>query len=166
MRFTGGVLVLAVMTALGIELSARLKKRKVLLEKTLLFIHSMKIDFEYNFLPLENMIEKYAEDATYASLRFLSQCHKKLSCGVDFPLAWSQSVESAAGYTAEERDKLLSLGKYLGTSSSDSQVNILEVYRTYFEQLSTAASEKADKYSETVLFSFVFLGIGIFVIII
>ncbi|MGN1417874.1 MAG: hypothetical protein ACI4W6_00930, partial [Acutalibacteraceae bacterium] len=92
MKFTGAVLVFAVMSATGIMISSHLKKRRQLLEKTLLFISSMKLDFEYSVLPLDRILEKYADSQTYSSIYFIRQCYDEIKKGEDFPKAWKKSV--------------------------------------------------------------------------
>ncbi|MCM1392734.1 MAG: stage III sporulation protein AB [Ruminococcus sp.] len=154
------------MTVWGIHLSLHLKRRTSLLEKTVLMLESMKLDFEYLALPLDEMIYKYSDSQPYLSINFIHECCRKLRSGLDFPSAWSGSVKTTSLYTSEEKDKLLQLGSILGTSDCGGQISMLEMYIGYFNQFLKNARSKSENYSGMCVYLGVFCGIGMFVLLI
>lgn len=150
----------------GIRISMRLKERAALLEKTLLFINSMKLDFEYSALSLDLIIQKYAFDELYFPMRFLKICYEEMQNGTDFPIAWKNSLMCPSLYNEEEKSKLLALGEILGTSNCQAQMNILNFYTVYFENFNIKAKKNSEKYGETSILTGIFLGIGLFVLLI
>lgn len=144
----------------------RLKKRAQLLENTKLFIDCMKLDFEYSALSLESIIQKYANDEIYSQLSFLKVCEDEMKKGTDFPIAWKNALATSSLYTKEETGKLMTLGGVLGTSDCNAQINILSIYSDYFEKFRKSSEMMAEKYGETAVFAGVFLGFGMFILLI
>lgn len=157
-------MVFASAVMLGIAISLHFKKREEILEKTLLFIKNIKTDLSYSNLPLGAIIEKYAKNEYFSSPDFLSLCLNKIKDEEDIPDAWKESVEAEKLFSKREKEKLISLGMFLGSSGLDEQLNMLELYENYFQDFYSKAHENTQKYSKTAIITGTFLGFGIFVL--
>ena len=157
--------VLIISVYMGIHLSTRLKKRKILLEKTLLFLKTMKTDFSYTSVSVPSLIKKYSEEGLYQELSFLKDCADYMNKDMDFPLSWGKGVSENQYFSREEKNKLTAFGNVIGTSDLKSQLNIIEIYCGYFNELYLNANKKYEKNSEVLILTFTFIGVGLFVLL-
>lgn len=137
-----------------------------MLEKTLLFIGSMKLDFEYLSLPLDRLIEKYAQSKSFSDLYFISFCCDEIKNGADFPKAWKKAVELSPLFSFEEKAKLAELGTLLGTSDCCSQVGMLRGFERSFDEFYQNALKTSEKYGSSAVTAGIFLGFGFFVMLV
>lgn len=160
------MLVFAALTSTGMMISLHLKKREALLERILLLLCSMKIDFGYSVLPLERIIEKYAVQEAFKSVGFLKSCFVKMQDGEDFPFAWKESVESSELLSGDEKSKLLGLGSELGTSEAKEQINLICIYEDYMKNYLKKANEACEKYCKASIILGLFSGFAAFILLV
>lgn len=165
MKFTIAVPVLVLMIYTGLRISLYYKSRQELLEQTVFFLNSLKLDFKYSSSSLSEIIEKYSNEINLSKLGYIKECNSALKDNVDFPVAWGKSLEDFKKYKAEEKGKLLSLGEALGTSSTETQLSLIDYYKGIFENYYFLSKRDREKYSNTAILSFTFVGIGIFIIL-
>ena len=152
---------------MGAVYSIKLKKRVVLLEKTLLMLEEMKVLFKYLNMPVNEMLKRLSEKDYFTELSFLHKCCNDLMHGVDFPLAWKASLENSSHlYKSAETDKLLHLGQNLGASSTENQIKILDLQTEYFEEFLELAKSKYKKQGNTAIILSALTGCMIFIVII
>ena len=84
---------------------------------------------------------------------------------MDFPLSWGKGVSENPYFSREEKNKLTALGNVIGTSDLKSQLNIIEIYCGYFNELYLNANKKYEKNSEVLILTFTFIGVGLFVLL-
>lgn len=166
MKFTGGVPILLLMIYTGFKIAFRLRKREKILEETVFFLKSLTLDFKYSSLTLKEIIEKYALSGSLKSLVFISDVNKDLNNGIDFPLAWKEKVSAFKNLRECEKEKLISLGELLGTSSVETQISLIEYYKKVFEDYYDKSRNENEKYFETSILVFTFIGVGLFIILI
>ena len=86
--------------------------------------------------------------------------------GEDFPTAWKKSIaESGCPYTAEEKSKLSSLGEVLGTTDTDSQITMLNLYEEYMKDFLNKAEKSQSAYGRLSLLMGFLLGFAVFILV-
>lgn len=151
---------------IGLSFALRLDSRVSLLEKTVLFIEGIKIEMQYTHSSLPLIIQKFACQETFEQIQFIKACGEKIKNKEDFPTAWETSVkENICIYKNEEIDKLLSLGLILGTSNLDGQLSMLSMYSNYFSIFLNESKNQKDKYANIAVSLGVFIGLGLFVLV-
>lgn len=151
----------------GLRASRKLKKRETAFELVSLLLKSIKIEIEYSSTPLFEMIEKLACQREFSALGFVEECKRLLLLGTDFPNAWSSSIESTKGvFSEEEISRLCTLGNSLGTTDVEGQTKILSVYGEYIEEQEKKAKKKYEQYGSILIYSGVFAGFALFILIV
>lgn len=135
-----------------------------MLFRTLLFLGSLKTEIEYTKLPVPAIITKLSQEKELNKLHFLPECVKLLKDGKDFPYAWQSVLSGRSLFKKEEKDKLLSLGSFLGISDISGQVTIISLYITYFEQYLSQAKTSSKKYGAAAPVFCFFIGSIIFIL--
>ena len=131
-----------------------------------MMIDEMKIQIEYLHLPLSELVTYLAKSEIYSPMSFLSDCKEQLKNGLDFPLAWNNSVNnSKCNFSSGEKEKLCELSKVLGTSDIKGQISILSLYSEAFEKFLLCAIETHKKYANLIIVCCAFLGCMIFVLL-
>lgn len=152
---------------LGLRMSFRLKNRVDILEETVNFLASFKIELEYTGNTLYSLLCKARSSSLCRNLDYLKMCCELMKKGDDFPKAWSSSFQSSnLPYKSEEKQKLLHLGNVLGTTDLSSQSTILALYTEYFKSYYNQACEINKKYGRLSALMGVFLGFGVFIMIV
>ncbi|MGN1443155.1 MAG: stage III sporulation protein AB [Acutalibacteraceae bacterium] len=165
MKYIGAAVMPALVSFYSVILSLRLRKRADILDKTYSLLNEMKIMLEYYCLSVNELIDAAYEKSCYQKT-FIIQCKKLLTDGNDFPVAWSASVESAGIYKKEEKQKLIQLGEFLGTSDLESQLTVMQMYITDFDEFRKDAQNKRKKYADTSIFVGAFCALGLFVMMV
>lgn len=156
------VLVSALLT--GMSLSLRLKRRRDYLYETVTFLTSAEIEIEYVSLPVFEILKKFQSSSGGKSLDFINNCINYCEKGEDFSAGWSRAVEaSLLPMKKEEREKLISLGGLLGTSDTQGQRSILELFVKTFSLYCEKAEAEYEKYGRMIITVSGIIGMGIFI---
>ena len=150
------------MIYIGYRISEYYRKRCLLLENTVLFLNRLKIDFEYTMMPLCDVLKSYS--AEYMNVAFIKKCYEYSETGYDFPEAFSKSVEEEKMFSSDEKNKLISFGNLLGTSSVDTQIMFIEYYIKLFEKKHEEVCHVRENSSKSAFLVCVFIGLGIYII--
>ncbi len=130
-------------------------------------IQAMKIQLGYLNLPVYEMVYDIKTKKHLNELSFLSECCGLVKNGYDFPAAWKISLENTSlYYKRDEKDKLLHLGLNLGTSNTESQINMLNFHLLYFNEFLDRAKAQKQKYGTLSMTLSVLSGCMIFILII
>lgn len=151
-------------TLIGIRMSLLLKRRKLLIEETLVFLNCLAVEISYSREDIVSIVNKLSSEKPMMNLLFLKICSDNTKNGLDFPEAWREAVNGVSVYKREEKEKLLQLGSFLGTSDSENQINTIKVYSSFFEEYRNYAEEDYDKYGKVSTLFGVFLGAAIFIL--
>ena len=165
MKYIGAAVMPAFLSLYSVMFSLRLRKRAEILDKTYSLLNKIKILMEYCCLPVNELIDTVFEKGCYQRT-FISQCKKQLSEGDDFPVAWSDAVKCSDIYKKEEKQKLIQLGSFLGTSDLESQLTVIQIYIADFDVFRKEAQEKSKKYADTSIFVGAFCALGLFVMMV
>lgn len=149
------------------SLTLYLKARADILEKTLIMIDSFQFRMNTLMMPMNEIIHTISEDRTYEELTYLKQCDIYLKQGIDFPIAWRNSVEDVCfKLKAEEISKLVAFGECLGKADAENQKITLSMFREYFSDRFKAAVNEKKKYSNPILLTGFLSGCAIFIMLI
>ena len=151
----------------GAICSIKLKKRVALLEKTIMMLEDIKLQLQYLNLPLYEMLNQTSTKEYLSELDYLSRCCEKLKIGCDFPSAWKKSLQNTSQpYKTEEKERLLQLGLNLGKSDTESQINIINLQISCFEEFVSAAKIQNKKYGNMTTVLGALSGCMIFILVI
>ncbi len=143
-----------------------LKKRTVLLEKTVSLIINLKVELSYRREAILNLIRRLSCYSVCRNLDYLPLCEAYLQKGEDFPTAWKKSIaESRCPYTAEEKSKLSSLSEILGTTDTDSQIIMLNLYEEYMKDFLNKAEKSQSAYGRLSLILGFLSGFAVFILV-
>lgn len=167
MRLLGAVLLWISLTCVGVISSTKLKTHITILEKTLIMLEEMKIQLNYLNVPIFDLLTNLSEKEYLKGLFYLKECHSDLEQGIDFPRAWKNSIENASHlYKTDEKERLLQLGCNLGASSTENQLNILDLQIVYFTEFLENAKNQSEKYGSTITALGVLSGCMVFILVI
>lgn len=165
MKYIGAAVVPVFLTFLSVSVSLKMKKRARVLEATYYMLSEIKLSLAYSCLPTDELVSQLSRKDCYAQT-FICECKTKLDNGSDFPDAWSESVLHANIFRPDEKQKLLQLGGYLGTSDLERQVSVIDMYLISFDEYRKEAQTKSKKYADTIIYVGVFCALGLFVMMI
>lgn len=166
MRLSGAGIIWICLTVTGFRISALLKKRTALLEETVSFIVNLKVELNYRGEMIPNLIRRIADCSVCRNLDYLLLCEAYIKSGEDFPTAWKKSLnESRCPYTTEERNKLSSLGEILGTTDTDSQITMLNLYEGYMKEFLNKAEKSQNDYARLSTLMGFLSGFAVFILV-
>ena len=152
---------------MGMSISLRLKRRRDFLDETVLFLSSVALEIEFINLPVFDILEKISLSSNCKTLDFIPQCVSSFREGEDFSVAWSKAVAaSCLPLKKDEREKLESLGQFIGTSDAQGQKSILSLYKDTFSVYGKKAAEAYDRYARMCVTVSCIIGMGIFILIV
>ncbi|MGN1193955.1 MAG: stage III sporulation protein AB [Acutalibacteraceae bacterium] len=165
MKYLCAAVISAFLSLVSVVISLKIRKRAEVLEATYLLLNEIKLTLEYSCLPMYELICLLGEKNSY-SQTFMPECKKQIDGGMDFPDAWETSVNNACILHNEEKQKLLQLGTFLGTSDLKSQISVIDMYIISFDEYRKEARLKSKKYADTCIYVGVFCALGLFVMMI
>lgn len=129
-----------------------------------MFFERLKVDFRYSSLSLYDILHKYNEDQYFNKIGFIRRSYEFVKSGSDFPDAFKASVEKEKLFTAAEKEKLISFSAALGTSSIDTQIDIINLYIELLNKSYEDSLKKYNNNSRATLLICSFIGLGIYVV--
>ncbi|MDR1754500.1 MAG: stage III sporulation protein AB [Eubacterium sp.] len=126
--------------AWGLYKSSYLKKRAELLSDFILMFRDIDIEIRCRQTPLLNIIENFSERHV-----FLKNIMEPLRGGGKPETAWAAESEKLYPLTAEDKRIIISVGKSLGKSDTESQTAMLESNRLYLSANLEAARAEYEK---------------------
>ena len=166
MKLSGAGIIWICLTVTGFRISALLKKRTALLEETVSLIVNLKVELNYRGEAILNLIRRLADYSVCRNLDYLLLCEAYMKSGEDFPTAWKKSLkESRCPYTDEEKNKLSSLGEVLGTTDTDSQITMLNLYEGYMKEFLNKAEKSQGDYGRLSMLTGFLSGFAVFILV-
>ena len=152
---------------MSLNVSLRLKKRVSLLEETVSFIVNLRLELQFRADNLYSLLSSLSALASCRSLGFITESKEKLKTDDSFSSVWRETVKgSALPYRADEKEKLISMADFLGTSDKETQSELLNLYEKYFMTFLKKAEIENEKYSKLcVMLGFV-SGMGVFIMVV
>lgn len=131
------------------------------------FMNNLSVEIEYSMSDLPSLIIKISETQLCKDLLFLKSCVRLLKEGRDFPVAWENAVkENTAHIKPDEKDKLLGLGRSLGTTHLQGQERLISLFTEYFEGYRIEAKKAEEKYYRIYILTGILFGFGVFILLI
>lgn len=132
---------------------------------TVLFLQRLSDEIRYSRSNISEIIYRICSEASFGELDYLSKCNEYITGGYDFPFAWRKSVETTPLYKSKEKEKIIQLGNFLGTSDCESQVNTINLYSAFFEKYHSEAVKDSEKYVKLACVSGIFIGASVFILL-
>lgn len=149
---------------MGMKISSLLKKRITVLEETVYLLNSLISEIEFSGIDIVKILSSLSAGASVKSLQYLNKFTDFEMYG-DFHKEWYSSVASFPYYKSEEKDKMLQLGSYLGTTDTKSQIATIRLYFTYFENYRDSAVKEYEKYGRVSSLFGLFTGASVFILL-
>ncbi len=135
------------------------------MEETVFFLNSLMSEIEFSKMNIPEILSSMSERESVRNLTFLERFYDFGLYG-DFRNEWYEGISSFSCYKSEEKEKMLHLGTFLGTTDTESQVKTLKLYFNYFENYRENAVSEFDKYGKISSLFGMFLGASVFVLLI
>jgi stage III sporulation protein AB len=146
MKIAGIVILIAACTLLGLNKTAKLRKRVGLLTETEKYISFFQTQLRYNQYPPEEILKKYT---LFSRHKVFSSCKAKLSGNVTtFTCAWREAFDEAAAgcaLSAEDRRLIAEFGEGLGTTDIEGQLEHCSLYSEYMKARQADAQQELAK---------------------
>ncbi len=147
------------------KISLLLKKRVTLIEETIIFLNTLITEIEFSKRNVFEIFSVLSSEASMKNLPFLKSFGKSEEHS-DFHSLWIKSINSTQSYKSEEKEKLLQLGNFLGTTDAKSQINTIRLYTVFFENYREKAVYEYEKYGKVSPLFGLFAGACIFILLI
>ena len=83
----------------------------------------------------------------------------------DFHGEWKKGISSFIYYKSEEKEKLLQLGSFLGTTDMSGQLSAIALHLAFFEVFHKNAVADYEKYGKISTLLGVFFGASVFILL-
>ena len=148
----------------GMKISSLLKKRITVLDETLFLLNSVMSEIEFSKTDIVKILSALSAEASLRSLLYLKRFCELDSYG-NFHKEWHSAVISFPYYKSEEKDKLLQLGSFLGTTDISSQLSTLRLHFNYFVKYRDNAVSEYEKYGKVSSLFGLFAGASVFILL-
>ena len=145
-------------------MSLLLKKRVDVLDETVLFLNSLMGEIEFSRMNITDIIFSFSSGEAMKNLSYLNEIHHS-DDQYDFHGQWKSSLSSFAYYKSSEKNKMLQLGDFLGTTDMCDQINIIRLYLSFFEKFRSNAVSEYEKYGKISSLLGLFTGASVFILL-
>lgn len=114
-------------------------------------IYTIKTQIEYCNTPVDEMLKKLCETSGLEKLGFISYCKESCDNGVEFPVAWTDSIKNCMQINAMQngdKELLVGFGKSFGTTDLNGQINICNYYINQLTLKQNEAKERLKAYGK------------------
>ena len=126
MKWLGILFLLGASTLTGYLLASRLDERVRLLRTIQKLIARFCAELSGRRISTGQMLREAAADFEFSALPFLKKAAEKFDGTIPFCDVWSETLSEAA-LTAEETEPLMEVGRILGSSDHESQLQALSL---------------------------------------
>ena len=165
MKYTGAILLWVAFTLAGMNIATLLKKRVAIIDETIIFMDSLIAEIGFEKITLPQILHRLSEDALIGNLYYLKAFNDG-SEYIDFNHRWCENIKSFPYYKNYEKDKLIQLGNFLGTTDADSQINTIKIYLSFFENYRKNAMNEFDRFGKTSPLFGLFAGAAAFILLV
>lgn len=154
----GALLLILAGSLAGFMESHKLSVRVESLELFLQFLSAAKTEIRYSAVPVMQILQKHG-----GKLFCLRECVRRCANGDGFEKSWERSIGCCAkcdGFTACDRELLLSFGEEFGASDTEGQISHLELFIGLFRTNLESAREERDRKSKLYLMLGIFAGLA------
>ncbi len=141
-----------------------LRKRITVLEETVFFLNSLMSVIVFSKMNISEILSALSEESSLKNLHFLNR-FPDLDIYGDFHKEWYTGITSFPYYKSEEKEKMLQLGTFLGTTDINSQIKTIKLYFTYFGNYRENAVNEYDKYGKVSSLFGLFIGASVFILL-
>ncbi len=135
-----------------------------MIEQTIVFLNSLTAEIEFSKVSIIKILAAFSAEPSFKNLLFLNS-FSGFTDYDDFHSLWTESISSFAYYKSEEKEKMLQLGAYLGTTDVKNQINTIKLYKTFFENYRNNALSEYDKYGKVSTLFGLFTGASVFILL-
>ncbi len=141
-----------------------LKKRVTVLEETVLLLNCLMSEIEFSQMNITEILSDLSDGVSMKNLHFMKG-FSELGIYGDFHSEWCSGIKAFPYYRGEEKDKMLQLGSFLGTTDKDSQIKTIRLYFTYFGNYRENAVNEYEKYGKISSLFGLFFGASVFILL-
>ncbi len=152
-------------TLAGMKISLLLKRRVTVLEETVVFLNSLIAEIQFSKSGIPRILNTFSSADSMQSLVFLKS-FSEMGEYSDFRRIWKESISLFSYYKSEEKEKMLQLGSYLGTTDTDSQISTIKLYLSYFVGYRDRALEDYGRNGKMSSLLGLFIGASVFILLI
>ncbi len=132
---------------IGISISEKLKKRMIELESINYLLEEISLLIKHRALTVFEIIDYLKSNEQIKELEFINNFIYKDN--TPFYILWDKSIDNSNLSMKEYDLKLLkSFGKSLGTSNTDGQISIIQIFKQDFKNLYSNALKEYEKKSK------------------
>lgn len=150
-------------TLAGMKISLLLKKHLTVLEETIGFLNSLIAEIQFSKKGIPEILLILSSAPSMQNLTFLKSFSDSREF-TDLREAWLNSISSFSGYKSDEKEKMLQLGTFLGTTDTDNQISTIKLYLAYFSEYRDRARSYYEKNGKLSSLLGMFIGASVFVL--
>lgn len=149
---------------MGMKVTSLLKMRVNVLEESVIFLDALINEIEFSKTDIISVLSKFSNESSMKNLTFLSYI---ADFGYEsiFYSRWKYALDSFTYYKSEEKEKMLQLGSFLGTTDAKTQISTINLYKTFFEKYKNNAAADFEKYGKSSSLFGLFLGASVFILL-
>ncbi|MBR6567399.1 MAG: stage III sporulation protein AB [Clostridia bacterium] len=148
----------------GMKMSSLLKKRITVMEETVFLLNSLMSEIEFTGADIAKILSSVSSKTSVKNLYYLKKFSDYELYG-DFHKVWRSAVEAFPYYKSEEKEKMLQLGSFLGTTDKESQLATIKLYFNYFANYREVAVNDYEKYGRISSLFGLFAGASVFILL-
>ncbi len=147
-----GILLLVLSgTVAGVLAALSLRGQVYRAERLCQFLREWSVKMRFSCFSVPELLEQFRDVPGYAMFSFPGKILENLSPEGNLSTVWTEAIEEEQGLTAFQRELLLPLGRELGTSDIQGQLDTLQQYQQqlepYTEQLRQNCQKKQKLYA-------------------
>lgn len=168
-KITAVVFVALGLSVSGFYFASVYGKKAEIMENIVMMLGIIRTQLRYAHLPLQSMLLLLEENENIKSLRFVSECIKRVECGEPFRVSWKESIKKEkelCRLIPESLPYLIRFGENLGTTDLEGQLSCCEYYERIFCKLLEEKEEQSKKYTKLFPALGIMLGVSAAILIV
>lgn len=149
---------------MGMKLSSSLKRHLTVLEETVVLFNSLVTEIEFSKAEITKILGRFSDEPSMKTLSFL-RGFKETGDYDDFHALWSEAVSAFPYYKREEKEKMLQLGTFLGTTDVNNQMSMIRLYLNCFGEYRERARSEYEKQGRIYSLLGLFIGASAYILI-
>jgi len=150
---------------MGMKASLSLKRHVTVLDETVVFLRSLVSEIEFTKSGINIILARFSAESTMKSLVFLKN-FTDAECYSDFHGLWRKSIGGFPYYKSREKEKMLQLGSFLGTTDVTGQTEMINLYISYFSEYRSKAKEEYESRGKMYSLLGLFTGAAVYILLI
>ncbi len=135
------------------------------MDETIIFLNTLCAEIEFSKMSILKILSYFTKEASMKSLCFLNDFSDG-DVPENFHSVWKHSINTFPYYKSEEKEKMLQLGSFLGTTDVENQLKTIRLYLFFFESYRDNAVNEYEKYGKISALFGLFIGASVFLLLI